>query len=98
MQQELGGVIEGSENVESGGSDRFIASDAFAPVVQKIFEIISGCDVLDISLVELQNVREVVQREILFLQVFAQISQALDVFFHFVPLRIRDKYDGIDVS
>jgi hypothetical protein len=62
--------------------------DALLPIVQHVLEVIDRRDVLEVPLVVLQDVGNLVDRDVLLREVVFEIFKALDVFLHLFPLRI----------
>src|SRR5207302_6336295 len=98
VQQDLRNGIESSENILPGTGDDLEALHPLLPVVQDVIEIIDRRDVWQIAFVVLQNVGEIVERHVLLGQVVLEIFETLDVFFHFLPLRIGYENHAIDAA
>ena len=63
-----------------------------------IFEIIDRRDVRQVALVVLQDVGDLVDRDVLFREIVLKIFEALDVLLHFFPLRIGHENDAIHAA
>src|SRR5438067_3450560 len=98
VQQNLRNGVQGGENILPGTGDDLEALHSFLPVVQDVIEIIDRGDIWQIAFVVLQDVRDIVERHVLFGQVVLEIFETLDILLHFFPLRIGHENDAIDTA
>ena len=96
VEQHLRDGIERGKDVLSSARDDLEALHALLAIVQNELEIIDWRDVVQVALVVLQDVGNLIDRDILLGQVFLEIAKTLDVFLHFFPLRIGHENDSID--
>src|SRR5260370_180734 len=97
-QKQLRYCIKSGKNILTGFCHRLKTLHPSFPVVQEVFKIVRRTDVLQIALIELQDVRKLVKGYALSSQVLFKISKAVDIFLHFVPLRIRYENYAVDVA
>ena len=57
-----------------------------------------GATLFEVPLVVLQDVGNLVDRDVLLGEVFREIAKTFDVFLHFFPLRIGHENDSIDAA
>src|SRR5947208_10239874 len=98
VQQNLRNGVQGGKNILPGTGDDLEALHPLLPVVQDVIEIIDRGDIWQIAFVILQNVGDIVERHVLLGQVVLEIFETLDVFFHFLPLRIGYENHAIDAA
>ena len=97
-QKQLRYGIEGCKNILTSFCYRLKTLHPSLPVVQEVFKIVGRSDVLKVALIELQDIWKLVKGYALSSQVLLKISEAVDIFLHLIPLRIRYENDGVDVA
>src|SRR3954463_7304587 len=90
LEQQSRDCVKGFENAFAFCGGGFEGGNAHVAIVQQILHVLDGRDVRQVALVVLEHVREFGQIEFRPAEIFFQILEALDVFLHFVVLRISD--------
>ena len=96
-QQPRDGIQRGKHAL-TGGGHSLVAGHTNRPVVQDVIEVVDRRRVAHVTLVVLQNVWDPVDVQTLQHKVVLQVAEALDVFLHFIPLRIGDEHDAVDAA
>src|SRR4051794_6885197 len=95
MEQNLRNRIERSENILSRAGNDLKTLDTSLPIIENVLEVVDRSYVFQVSFVVLQDIGNLIDRNVLFRQVVFQILKAFDIFFHFLPLRIGHKNDPV---
>lgn len=98
VQEQLGYSVERGKDIHASARDGFKTLRASSSVVQQILQIVRRSDLLKVSLVKLQNVRNLIRQKTLLLEIFLQITKAHDVLFHLIPMRISHENNSVDVA
>ena len=97
VQQKLGDCIEGPEYIQTRAGSSLKALNTPLAIIQQVFQEVGGRNVGKVALIKLEDIRHLIQSEVLLSEVLLQIAEALDVLLHLVPLRVGSKDDTVNV-
>src|SRR5215469_18411125 len=97
VQQKLGDCIEGRKYIQTRAGNSLKTLNTPLAIIQQVFQVVGGRNVGKVALIKLEDIRHLIQSEVLLREVLLQIVEALDVLLHLVPLRVGSKDDTVNV-